>query len=275
MTTIAITGAASGIGKATAERLIGSGHRVISVDMRDADVVADLRIASARRGAADAIIAACDGVLDGAVTCAGLGGIPSRAGSQLIDVNYFGTVDLLTALRPSLAAAPAASVVALGSNSTTISPRIPMNVVDACLAGDRDRAAARADQVGAVATYPATKVGVSRWVRRLAPTPEWIGAGIRMNVVAPGMIETALIAEQRRDEEMRPLLELLPIPVGRPGRPEEIASLIEFLVGPDSTFFCGSIVLADGGSEALLRPDDWPMPWGIDLGETAPTPRGD
>ena len=61
------------------------------------------------------------------------------------------------------------------------------------------------------------------------------------------------------------MLDLLPIPVGRPGRPEEIAALIEFLLGPDAAFFCGSVVFCDGGSDALLRTRDWPAAWDISL----------
>jgi hypothetical protein len=64
-----------------------------------------------------------------------------------------------------------------------------------------------------------------------------------------------------------PLLDMLPMPVGRTGRPEEIAALIELLLGPDGGFFCGSVVFCDGGSDALLRTNDWPAPWDISPGD--------
>ena len=57
----------------------------------------------------------------------------------------------------------------------------------------------------------------------------------------------------RANPETGPLLEMLPIPAGRPGRPEEIAALVELLLGPDGGFFCGSVLFCDGGSDALLR----------------------
>ena len=264
--TIAITGSASGIGAAVGARLGSYGHRVVGVDLRDAEIIADLSTPDGRAAAVRGVTDACDSVLDGLVTCAGLGGLPNRPGSLVAEVNYFATVELLEGLRSVLVAGSTPSAVAIASNSSTIQPGIPVDVVDACLAGDRDRARACADGAGSVKTYPASKVAVSRWVRRCATTEAWIGAGIRLNAVSPGMIETALVQEQRRDPEMAPLLEMFPIPAGRPGAPEEIAALVEFLLGSESSFFCGSIVVCDGGSEALLRPDDWPTPWDLPLG---------
>ncbi|HEY1734038.1 MAG TPA: SDR family oxidoreductase, partial [Acidimicrobiales bacterium] len=88
----------------------------------------------------------------------------------------------------------------------------------------------------------------------------------RLNAVAPGMVDTPLIAEGRADPEVAPLLAMLPIPAGRPGRPEEIAAVVDLLLGPDGGFFCGSVVFVDGGSDALLRPTDWPAAWDLDPG---------
>jgi len=258
----AVTGAASGIGAATAARLRDDGHEVIGVDLAGSDVVADLATPDGRRAAVEAVGEVCEGVLDGAVPCAGLGPVPSRAGSAIVSVNYFGTVEVLDGLRPLLQAASAPAVVAISSNSTTTAPGVPLDLIDLCLAGDESGARRRADELGAMnGVYPASKVAVGRWVRRQAVSSEWIGAGIRLNAVAPGMVDTAMIAEGRADATVGPLLDLFPIPLGRPGRPEEIAALIAFLVGPDARFFCGSVVFVDGGTDALLRSDDWPAPW--------------
>ena len=134
-------------------------------------------------------------------------------------------------------------------------------VVEACLSGDEEAACRAADAVGSLATYPATKLALARWVRRAAPTGDWAGQGIRLNALAPGMIDTPLVAEGRADPEIAPLLDALPIPVGRPGRPEEIAAFAAFLLGPEARFFCGSVLFVDGGSDALFRADDMPVPW--------------
>jgi NAD(P)-dependent dehydrogenase (short-subunit alcohol dehydrogenase family) len=203
------------------------------------------------------------GVLHGVVTCAGLAGSPSRPGSMLSAVNYFGTVDVLTGLRPLLS--PGSAAVAISSNSTTVQPAIPADLVEACLAHDEPLSAQIADARGAMVTYPASKMAVAHWVRREATGADWAGAGLRLNAIAPGMIDTPMVAAMRADTETGPLLDLLPIPLGRPGRPEEIAALAEFLLGPDSTFFCGSVVFCDGGSDALLRTRDWPAAWDISV----------
>ena len=118
-------------------------------------------------------------------------------------------------------------------------------------------------------TYPASKIAIAHWVRRAAVTPDWIGAGIRLNAVAPGMIETALVAEGRADATVGPLLDMFPIPMGAPGQPEDVAAVIDFLLGTDARLLVGSVVFADGGTDALLRAGDWPAPWRLDLAEVS------
>jgi NAD(P)-dependent dehydrogenase (short-subunit alcohol dehydrogenase family) len=226
-------------------------------------VVADLSTPEGRRRAVEGATEQSGGELAGIVTCAGLAGLPGRAGSLLASVNYFGTVDLLEGLRPLLG--PGGSAVAISSNSTTVQPAIPAELVELCLAGDEGGARVLADEVGSMVTYPASKMAVAYWVRRHATSPEWAGAGLRLNAIAPGMIETPMVADMRDNPEVGPLLAMLPIPVGRTGRPDEIAALVELLLGPDGGFFCGSVLFCDGGSDALLRTNDWPAAWDISV----------
>jgi NAD(P)-dependent dehydrogenase (short-subunit alcohol dehydrogenase family) len=260
---VVVTGAASGIGAACRTRLLARGHSVVGIDQRDADIVADLGTASGRALAVQAVRDSVVGPLHGVVTCAGLAGSPARPGSLLASVNYFGTVEVMTELRPLLA--PGGSAVAISSNSTTVQPAIPAGLVAAFLAHDEERCRTVADEVGSMVTYPASKMAVAHWVRREATGEEWAGSGLRLNAIAPGMIETPMVAGMRADAEVGPLLDMLPIPIGRPGRPEEIAALVEFLLSDDGAFFCGSVLFCDGGSDALLRTADWPAAWDISV----------
>jgi NAD(P)-dependent dehydrogenase (short-subunit alcohol dehydrogenase family) len=261
VSTIAVTGSASGMGAATRALLLEAGHRVIGVDLRDADIIADLATSEGRAGAVDKVAAACGGVLDGAATFAGVMGLPGRDGSLVASVNYFGTVEVMAGLRPLLAASRDSSAVCISSNSTTCQPKIPTELVEACLAGDEQLVRRLADGSGAIATYAASKLAVAWWVRAQATQADWIGAGIRLNAVAPGYVATPMTAEGMRDPAMAKMLEQFPVPVGRPGRAEEIGALVAFLLGDDARFFCGSVLFCDGGSDALFRAKDYPSIW--------------
>ena len=260
MRTTVVTGSASGMGAATRARLEAAGEKVIGVDLRDAEVVADLGTSDGRGLAVRRVTELSGGSIDGLVTWAGLPGLTDRPGSLLASVNYFGTVTLLAGLRPLLAAGDRPAAVAISSNSTTVQPGVPMDVVRLCLAGDEPGARAAADAASSLASYPATKLALAWWVRRHAPTAEWAGAGITLNAVAPGAVETPLLQASRSDPTVGHFIDEFPIPVGRTGRPDEIAAFVQFLLGPDARFFCGSVLFIDGGTDALGRADDYPVP---------------
>ncbi len=248
------------MGAATRARLEAAGQRVIGVDVHDADVVADLSTPGGRRAAVDGVAARAGGGLDGLVTWAGVAGLTGVPGSLLVSVNYFGTVELLDGLRPLLAAGDRPAAVAISSNSTTCQPGVPADVVELCLAGDEPAARDAADAATSLMAYPASKLAIARWVRRQAPTDGWAGAGITLNAVAPGAVETPMLQATREDPAIGRFVDEFPVPVGRKGTADELAAFVQFLLGPDARFFCGSVVFVDGGTDALLRADDAPTP---------------
>jgi NAD(P)-dependent dehydrogenase (short-subunit alcohol dehydrogenase family) len=246
-----VTGSAGGIGSATRARLEAAGHTVIGVDVRDADVIADLGSPAGRSAMVEAVSELSGGRLDGLVAGAG---VTHDDGRLVMAINYFGAIATLEGLRPLLAGQPGASAVAIASNSSTTQPGLPRRVVDACLAGDE---AAALDVAGhGVPAYGAVKLALARWVRRQAVTDAWVGAGIRLNAVSPGLIATPMTAGT--EDFILGLGEIFPIPMARPGTADEVGALIAYLLGPDAGFFCGSIVTMDGGTDAALRGEHWP-----------------
>ena len=261
--TYAVTGSASGMGHAAAEKLRTAGHTVIGVDLRDAEVIADLSTDAGRRTAAAGVVEVAGGRLDGAVLAAGIGPTPGPGRARLIlEVNYFGVIDLLQAWRPLLAAAGHAKVVVVASNSATTMPAVPNRSVRALLAGDADKAVRALRMFGKAApsiAYGCSKIALSRWVRRHAVTAQWAGAGIRLNAIAPGAILTPLLEKQLATPAEAKAIRAFPVPVGGYGDPQHLADWMLFMLSDAADFLCGSIIFVDGGSDAYFRADDWPV----------------
>lgn len=256
-----VTGSASGMGHASAERLRADGHEVIGVDQRDADVVADLSTKSGRSDAVRAIMKLADGVLDGAVFAAGVGAHPGKE-RLTVEVNVLGVTELLTALQPELAAAGNAKVVVFGSNSTTSTPFVPRRAIRLLVAGDTEGAVKvlrRRGPLAAPASYASSKLAVSRWVRAKAVTQQWAGSGIRVNLIAPGPVMTPLLRDQLASSTGK-LVRSYPVPVREYGTPEQLAEWVMMMLSPAADFMAGTVITVDGGTEALLRPKDWPSP---------------
>ena len=264
MGTYAVTGSASGMGQQVAQKLRAAGHTVIGVDIKQADIVADLSTREGRQTAAADVLAASGSRLDGAVLAAGLGPGPGADRARLItQVNYFGVVDLLDAWRPALAAADRAKVVVFSSNSTTTTPVVPARTVRAFLAHDADKAIRSLRLFGknaSVFAYAASKIAVSRWVRRTAVTAAWAGAGIRLNALAPGAIMTPLLQEGLSSPNEAKRIRSFPVPLGGFGDAGQLADWVLFMLSDAADFLCGSVLFVDGGSDAYFRADDWPKP---------------
>lgn len=255
--TYVVTGSASGIGATTAQLLRDRGERVIGIDLRGADVEADLSTPAGRTAAASAAIELAGGTIDGVIACAGISApIPAT-----ISVNYFGVTELLEQLRPALmkSDAPRAAVVSSMASLQAHSAEM----VEASLAGDEAAALAIAEgltaqgpQIGYL-VYPSSKRALSRWVRRQSISPEWAGNGIPLNAVAPGTVLTPMTQKLLETEAGREMVDAnVPMPLNYHQPPESIANLLIWLTSVENSHLAGQVIYDDGGAEVSLRGDD-------------------
>ena len=223
---ILVTGAANGIGRATAEAFAAEGARVIGLDIQpgtgsvriiacdltsEDDIVASVARAVAELGGLDVLVNTA-GILKEAPL--------SEVTVALIDQHY--AVNLRAAILVTREALPHLDE---GSRIVNIASELAY--------------LGRAN----ASVYCATKaamLGLTRsWAREFAPC-------ILVNAVAPGPTDTPLLAFETMNDEQKKLETAHPL--GRIGRPEEVAAAVLFLAGPSATLFTGQCLGANGGA---------------------------
>jgi len=242
--TALVTGAASGIGRATAIHLRSDGYHVVALDRDDEKLkelasaydVTPWRIDLAELASVEA---ALDEVLRSVgtpavlVNSAGIALVASAVENDLadwqrvIDVNLTAPMLLCRSVIPPMIAIGGGVIVNVAST--------------AAIRGTRQRAA-----------YSSAKAGLVALTRSVAT--DFAGDGIRCNAVLPGTVETAytqaVLAVAEDPGATRQFMTQRQL-IGRMGAPEEIADTIAFLAGPQATFFHGSAVVVDGGRSVM------------------------
>jgi NAD(P)-dependent dehydrogenase (short-subunit alcohol dehydrogenase family) len=230
---VVVTGGARGIGDAIIRAFLEQGGRAISIDLGEPEEprvrtrylqadVTDLRAVEA----AFADIDAREGRVDILVNNAGIQRVDltDRFDPEMwrlvIDVHLFGMFHCSREALKRMLPARAGSIVSISSAAAfvTIPGRGP---------------------------YSAAKGGISALTRTMAA--EYAETGIRVNAVAPGYVLTKLV-QQGIDDGSIDLTGLRSeIPMRRPGAPEEVASAVRFLAGPDASYITGQTIVVDGG----------------------------
>jgi NAD(P)-dependent dehydrogenase (short-subunit alcohol dehydrogenase family) len=254
MALYAMTGGATGIGAALKHQLRERGDDVIVVDIKDADIVTDLSTAEGRAAAVAGVRERAPDGLDGLIACAGLPPVVKPL-SLVARVNYFGSVEVVEPLR-DLVALRRGTVLLVSSNSA---PMVGSDdpYVQALLAGDEAGACANIEDRDGHTAYAGSKRALSVWMRRNAAA--YARAGVRMNAIAPGITMTPLAEQVFADPELGQVMRDFgdSVPVGHIAQPEDIANAARFLLSAEAAFVCGAIFFVDGGSDAMLRPDDF------------------
>lgn len=224
--TIVVTGAASGIGAACADALQGDGWSVLAVDLKGGVGITELDVTD--EGAWDRF-AADVGVIDGLVTCAGI-----RTRSMIVDTSL---AEWNRHLQVNL-------------TGTWLAARTMLRMLPEGESPVRDRSIVTMASVNAniavpdQAHYVASKGGIAALTRAIAI--EGAPIGVRANSVAPGPIRTPMAGERLADpDQVRWLTGR--VPLGRVGEPEEIASVVRFLVSQGASYLTGELISVDGG----------------------------
>jgi len=241
--TVMVTGAAAGIGAATARLLASRGHPVLLVDLatQPLEAVAAEIIAQGGQALAAAVDICqrpkIDDALERAEDILGpLGAVAAVAGisrsrpatnlteldwARVMDVNLSGSLNCALAAYASMKRAGTGSIVFVGST--------------AAFSGFPGRA-----------NYAASKHALLGLTRTLAI--EWGADGIRVNMVAPGSIATERAVGAIPPAEASMIVDRTP--AGRHGTPEEVAAVIGFLISKDASFLTGVMLPVDGGLSA-------------------------
>lgn len=249
---VLITGASTGIGRATVARLAAEGHDVTTLDVQDAPPGSSLHLVCdlADPASIDALVERLDGSFDALANIAGVAG--SMGPELVLRVNVFGLRHLTERLLAAGHIAPGGSIVNIASLAGRLWERHVdrLALLDDAADFTAGIAVARAYERGGPNAYVLSKEWVAAYTQRLAG--RLLAQRIRVNSVSPGPVVTPLLPFFVQDAGPG-ALEWLNEQIGRPAQPEDLAEAIAWLLVGECGWVNGVDLPVDGGMAAGLR----------------------
>jgi NAD(P)-dependent dehydrogenase (short-subunit alcohol dehydrogenase family) len=250
---VLLTGASTGIGNATLNRLVAEGHEVTSIDVKDGPdgAAAHFHCDLSDPDAIDTTVAQLNGPFDALLNVAGVAG--SFGAEMVLRVNVYGLRHLTESLvAADKITAPGGSIVNVASLAGMVWERHldRINALDEAVDFAAGIDVARAYDRGGQHAYVLSKEWVVAYTQRLAG--RLVGAGIRVNSVSPGPVITPLFPYFEADAgpgQMAWMIEQ----IGRAAQPDDIADAITWLAVGASGWVNGVDIPVDGGLGAGMR----------------------
>ncbi|HET8708068.1 MAG TPA: SDR family NAD(P)-dependent oxidoreductase [Pseudomonadales bacterium] len=241
-----VTGAASGMGKATALRLAAEGAKILLADINEEGNQATAAEIDANGGTCKAVTfnamdeASCKAIVDAAVNTFGqLDVVANVAGIA----GFYHLHELTCEIFNRFLSVNLTSVFTICREAIPHLKKTKGNIVNFASINTHTMTAYQT-------AYCASKAAVAAITKCMAQ--EFEADGIRANVICPGGIETPLVKSVRFPQGINQRLLANLMPLGRKGQPEEVAALVAFLASDEASYINGEDIIIDGGARSSL-----------------------
>ena len=245
-----VFGGNGGVGSSLVN-LLHNNYNIINIDLNNSDIDTDLLSAHDREKCIDKILNLTEGYFDAVIFCSG-GHYPMCA-SDVVSLNYYSIVEMCNNLKRiskksfSIILIGSASIQELDEESKKIAKSYLIKTEELV---KKELSTKKIFTLESMNQYVISKMSLTLWGIINSIDKKWLDKKIRINIVAPGILDTKLTKQFLKFPVGASIIRKGGPPLKRFGKPHEVAKLIEFLISDDASFINGSVFYIDGGMSA-------------------------